>query len=121
MEACYGGVFLDDTSGDSRIIITSTDHAHWANPWKPNGQKTDLPVFSHHLFESLDDGDNFADAFNYARAETLDNNQYYGEENEYEKQYPWLDDNGNGVAVNASVPIWDGYGYDGYLAQNTYL
>ncbi len=125
LEACYAGAFLDDVSGndpsdDSRIVILSTDHKHEAQPWWNEDRKTDWPAFSKHFFDRAFQGYNLASSFNYAVDKVWQNNQHYNWW--YQKQYPWLDDNGDGEAHGGHqddkyVPS-DG---DGYLAYQTHL
>jgi hypothetical protein len=117
LEACFAGRFTYDVgyNSDDRIVITSTDSSHAANPWYDDGDKTDWPVFSKHLFERLDDGYSFKDAYNYAGDAVDDNNDYYDPGVEY--QYPMCDDDGDGAGHQHDLPN----GGDGSLAASTYL
>jgi hypothetical protein len=113
LEMCYAGTFTWDVGVGStnRIVITSTDDWHVANPWWNNGQ-TSWPVFSKYFFERLDDGYNVADAYNYAVEKVDINNPHYPGLG----QYPWLDDSGDGIG---QYPI--PYMEDGNLSAQTYL
>lgn len=110
----------EDNSGDERIVILSTDHKHEAQPWWNGNEKTDWPAFSYWFFKKcFNNYYNLGAAFNYAVDKVWQNNQHYGW---LHKQYPWLDDNGDGEAHGGHpgdkhIPSHG----DGYLAFQTYL
>jgi hypothetical protein len=106
IEACYAGDFIDDLTGPSRIIVTSTDGEHPAiqrTVYDEHGlQFENWPEFSYVFFQELAAKKSIGEAFNatFACMQISAGNQF-----------PQLDDNGDGVG-HGPIPS----GGDGDLA-----
>ena len=95
LESCYSGNFIEDLSGQNRVILTSAGDEPY------NTDASGRIAFSRYLFSKLKEGNNLKKAFEYARSKLI--NMGYPS--------PQLDDNGDGIAQSD----------DGLLAFNTYL
>jgi hypothetical protein len=114
IESCEGGAFVDELSGDNRIIITSTSDS------QPSyGNRTDESPYTKVFFNELDKGTTIGEAWEIA-------DRFVVEEG-LEKQDPQIDDNGNGLSVGNlqiidTLPITDSQGLeDGNIALDATL
>ncbi len=109
---CNSGGFVDDLSGKNTLVITST-----------RKNETNSAAFIEPFLVSFDgtgDADSdgkvsFAEAFNYASINVRD--QYINNSWGSLTEHAQLDDNGDGMSNEASVPA----GGDGLLARDLYL
>ncbi len=108
-EACHAGSFVDDLSQDNRMIITSTDQIHGASVDPLHTWAT----FSIAFWNSIKKCNSIGQAFENARQFLI----FTG----HEMQWPWIEDNHDGVPHQT-----DGYGNlpnggDGVDALNTFI
>jgi len=108
LEGCFSGDFIDDASGNNRIIITSTDGENFAAP----DTNTDWPAFSHTFFSEILMGHTIGNAFEIAYNHVM-NNVWSQDVN----QNPLLDDNGDSIGNNGNGQL--PAGGDGNLALIT--
>ncbi|GAB4326725.1 MAG: hypothetical protein Kow0069_33370 [Promethearchaeota archaeon] len=107
-EACHAGSFIDEVSSSDRLIITSTNVVEGASV-NPAGT---WATFSELFWGGVETGDTLGVAFERATKFLRDNN--YG-------QYPWVDDDHDGVGHETDAYNNLPNGGDGWDAIHTVI
>lgn len=107
-EACHSGSFIDEVSQDNRIVITATDVNHGS---KVNGDWT-WAAFSEGFWNSIKECNTIGEAFEDG-VENVDDLGYSG------AQFPWIDDDHDGIGHEANATGELPNGGDGNDALST--
>ena len=121
IDACYSGSFIDDLSGNKRIVITSTDQLHQSYYGLGNGSdRINGSWFGTQFIAMLDwNGISIGSAFESAYKTVQEDAELSNVE-----QYPLIDDNGDGIGHRCKLSNGEYIlpnGGDGNWALSVYL
>ena len=112
LQPCKSGSFIEELSGENRVILTSTRADESDNGWITHFRKT-FNEYKEYVDQNGDEKISLNEAYNYSA--------YWLEV--LVGTHPQIDDNGDGVGHFITDPEYDPYtlGMDGYLASSTFL